>query len=714
MRPTSFSQNIMFEKYPRQWYYQYIKKIPTISDYTYANAGTVVHKTLEQHYSKIYNNIDALKTQFKLLWKKYKLNESILKNKEDEYWLMVVNGINLNIELTSRELKIFFSDVVGYIDGVNTKDDILLDWKSSTRTKINEEEYKIQLMFYAYLYNRKFNRIPKKVAVHYLKYSGSKGELSFTPTEKDVQQAEDWHLTQRVNMERVIMHGKIPSKCKECNHWCPYTNLCDSDGKELKYDININGNYIHIDGPISEILNIQLTKKFSYELKNAYFMKKHNPHARTVIGFWDNRNRKLPIGFLNGLKKTLNDYAEFKKKTLELNIIDKREFDKDVIEMPEEFINGMKLRDYQQEAVNKFLEEKIAILEIGTGGGKTEIAIELIRRLKIKTLFIVDKIELMRQTKKRIEDSLGIEVGQLGSGVIDIKPITIATVQTLIKNITNSRLVIYLRSIKFCIFDETHKVAARSYWRLSQQLINTEYRLGISGTAYRDDGNDMMINAVVGYKSFDLSSKKLIEMDWLIKPQIKFIDSYINKEEIKELEKNAKTGLINETPNYSNYYNKFITQNKKRNAVILNIVNKNKDKKILILVKLIEHGELLESTISGSKYLHGSVSKNDRKTMFDDFFIGKINVLISTISIFAEGIDIPSLDMVINASGNKGDVKTVQVLGRVLRKMEGKKNAQYIDFMDGSRFFRGASLARKKILEREGHDIEVIEYEETK
>ena len=48
---TSFSQNNMFDSCPRQWYFQYIKKIPYVSDMCYAHAGSVVHTILESHYT---------------------------------------------------------------------------------------------------------------------------------------------------------------------------------------------------------------------------------------------------------------------------------------------------------------------------------------------------------------------------------------------------------------------------------------------------------------------------------------------------------------------------------------------------------------------------------------------------------------------------------------------------------------------------------------
>jgi len=710
---SSFSQHECFEGCKRQWYYSYIKKIPQISDMSYAHRGSIVHDILENWYSKKYKDIEEAKISFRKLWDKYMLDDTQLKMKKDETWLMIINGIDLNKTITSTELKIYYPETIAYLDLVNADTDEIIDWKSSTRREENEASYKKQLILYSWLYKRKFGRIPKKCSVQYLKYIGEKGELSFIPTEEQIKYIEEWYYNILNEMAKVQSEGKIPPMCKDCTFFCPYKNLCGTSGVDdlFKWTLHIFGNHIKIEGPITKLLDIGLTKKFSYELKNAYFMKKANPHARTTIEFWKLQNRSLPIGFMKGLVKTLTDYAKFKKMEFAIDIEDHRIFDETKIEMPDKFINNIKLRDYQLEAADKFLREKIALFELATGSGKTEIAIELIRRLGVRTLFIVDRKELLIQTKKRIENSLGIEVGQLGSGIDNIKDITVATVQTINKNINKHES--YLRSIRFCILDEAHKVAAKSYFKISQQLTNTEYRLLMSGTAFRDDGNDMMIHAIGGDITHSLNSQTLIEKGWLMKPQIKFYKNYMPKDVIKRFEEQAKEGLINETPNYSNYYNVFITTNQYRNELIKKIIEENKGKKILMLVKLVEHGNSLEDDIEGSKYLHGSTGKKEREEIFEEFTKGALNVLISTISIFAEGIDIPQLDMVINVSANKGEVKSIQVLGRVLRKMEGKTNAQYIDFIDETKFFRLASLARKKAFYKEGHDVEVLEYEDT-
>ena len=722
---SSFSQHNTFTNCIKTWYWSYILKIPQVSDMCHANAGSCIHKVMQTYYTDNKKDMEECKKVFEEQWKKFHLDDTKLKIKKDEYWLMCLNGIGLNKTFTSTEFKIFFPEIVAYIDALNTTDHEIVDWKSSTRSEENEHEYKMQMNLYAWLYYRKFNVIPSKCTIYYLKNNGTKGELSFNFTLEDIQFIEKWYYD---ILEKMKYYIDNPDKLPPFNRdyfFAPYKAFWDNEENgKLSYTLHIHGNDIQVEGLITELLKKGIEKKFSYELKDAFFIKKRWRNANTTVKFWDSNKQILPIGFKDGLIKTLSDYAEWKKKEIDIKYVEHREFDNTIVSMPEKFINGRVMRDYQQEAIDIFMRKKIGILELATGSGKTECAIEIIRQVQCKTLFIVDKIELLNQTKKRIEECLGIEVGSIGAGNINIKDVTVATIQTLHKNIT--QLQSYLSTIKFVIFDETHHVAADTYGRLSKYLPNTLYRLGLSATAFRTDGNDMKIYAVTGNIIHTVSSKYLIERGFLVKPTVIFIKNYMLNEEleievnrikgiIREEENKLKTGLINETPKlpdsvkYRYYYDAFVCNSKQRNGKIYELVNNNKDKKILILTKSIDHGKFLQLNIPGSYHLYGESNKKDRKQMFDEFVSGGYNVLISTISIFSEGIDIPSLDMIINVAGNKGDVKTIQIIGRILRILEGKKDAHYYDFYDNVNYLVKASLSRMKALRNQGHDVEVIE-----
>jgi superfamily II DNA or RNA helicase len=700
----SHSRLDIFNKCKRQFYFQYIKEIVAVGDMRYARRGNVFHSCAEFIIKNEKATVEQVKEKFEQVWKEKKLDEDF-KEKKDETYVMILNFFNSHPLITSTELMVLLSapEFVGYLDSVNTNIDEIYDWKTSTfMTGKSEIEYKDQLGRYAYLYYRKFGRMAKKCIVYFVKYFPVK-TVEYIFNEDDIFKYEQEMFNTNKYIEENKGNIEAFPRCKdqgfECNVFCPYGNECDN---KIKFVLNISGNYIKIDGEISEKLNIGLERKFSYELKNAIWIKKQYPQANTTIMLWKRNKQMLPIGFLTGLLKTLNDYAKHIGKELIIEYNDIRQCNGGKVIMPDKFINGKEMRDYQRSAINKFLEYKVAGICAGTGSGKSEIAIELIRQLNWRTLFIVDKKGLLLQTKQRIEDSLGIKVGQIGDGTQEIENVTVATIQTLIKR--RKELEEYLSTIRFVIFDEAHHAPSKSYVKISSYLNNTEYRLGMSATLHRDDGNDMMLEAVFGSKVVDLSSKVLIQNGWLMKPQILFYKYPIDED---VLEQKSKEGLINEDDNYAKFYESFISKNEQRNIAIMSLVNPNE--KTLILVKLVEHGKLLEQMIPNSIYVHGETTTDERKEVFVKFVSGEIKTIIGTIGIFSEGLDFPHLEVAINAAANKGNIKTVQILGRILRKLEGKNNAKYIDFVDGSKFFKSASKARRNILLKEGHDVEVLE-----
>jgi len=230
-KPTSFSQNNMYSNCSRCWYFKYVKKLQTDDDMCYANAGNVVHKCLQEYYTN--NSPQAIiRDLFDKKWQHYKIDESKIADKKEEYWNMVLNGINVKVKITTAELKIFYPDVVGYLDVVNTTDDEISDWKTSTRRPENENEYIHQLKFYSYLYFRKFSRLPKKATVYYLKYDGEEAKLEFVPTMHDISVISKWHLNIRKGMDAIIESNKIPDCADECMMFCPFKDVCKDYGDD--------------------------------------------------------------------------------------------------------------------------------------------------------------------------------------------------------------------------------------------------------------------------------------------------------------------------------------------------------------------------------------------------------------------------------------------------------------------------------------------------
>ena len=104
---------------------------------------------------------------------------------------------------------------------------------------------------------------------------------------------------------------------------------------------------------------------------------------------------------------------------------------------------SLKLRDYQEEAIQKLREgfargHRSQLLYLGTGGGKTEIAIAMLEAAKkkgSKAAMILDRIVLCDQTSRRL-DKYAVDHGVLQAGHWRYKPyeqIQVCSAQTLEK-----------------------------------------------------------------------------------------------------------------------------------------------------------------------------------------------------------------------------------------------------------------------------------------
>jgi superfamily II DNA or RNA helicase len=110
-------------------------------------------------------------------------------------------------------------------------------------------------------------------------------------------------------------------------------------------------------------------------------------------------------------------------------------------------------------------------------------------------------------------------------------------------------------------------------------------------------------------------------------------------------------------------------------------------KSVLILTgKEVEHGKILRQMakdVYGEDipFLYGSTSKEDRTDFKELLKSRKLKCAIANI-IWYEGINIPPIDIIINAEGGKASGKTLQKVGRGLRTSEGKTHLVIVDFLD--------------------------------
>ena len=453
---------------------------------------------------------------------------------------------------------------------------------------------------------------------------------------------------------------------------------------------------LYVRGPLATPRLAQfLGKSFSYPDKNAFFIRKAS-HWDGIHRLFNDRDFSVGLGFKNRLERVLHEFAQ--KNGLSIEI--KHEGAAFPSTKNKEKVNAtcpIVLRDYQQEAITRMLTAKVGILELATGAGKTAIAAELTRQLNTTTLFIVDRKELMDQATKAFEKVLGIKVGNIGDGISDVKPITIGMLQTLFSQ--HKKYESYLNTIEVLFVDECHISSAPTVRKTVGACKNAKYKIGLSATPWREDGNDMMIEEGLGEVVYTVNLKRLVSLGYATPPTIVFYEL---------------SGSRAGADEYANDYTFSVVQNEERERALLSVVGKYASRKIIILTKQVEHGARIQSLIPGSIHIHGSLASKKRKEDWKNFLASSNGVCVATISIAGKGLDIPDLGVIINASGNKSDINSLQTLGRVVRALDGKKDAFYIDFIDTGIFTRRHSKERIKCFEQEGHDVKIIKIEEQK
>lgn len=391
----------------------------------------------------------------------------------------------------------------------------------------------------------------------------------------------------------------------------------------------------------------------------------------------------------------------------------------DIDKMNIEWNDDFTIREYQQKAIDAAITYKRGLLQIATGGGKTIIASKIIQTLGIKpVIFLVTTKDLLHQAHDVFSKTLKRDdIGIIGDGKCDIQDITVSTIQTAIQaaddNQENFRSLIrdiadmqegsqdeteidqptkekirqFLKSVRVIFFDECQHAPADTCRAVLYQCENAVYKYGLSATPNREDGEDLTIEGLFGNNLINISASYLIKKGHLVRPEIYMF----------EIETKVKS------TSYQKEYKEYIVENAERNAIICGIAQaySQMNKTVLILVNQIKHGNIIEEEIDDCIFLNGKKASKFRKQSIQDIRDRKTKVMIAT-TLADEGLDLPSLDVLILAGSGKSRTKALQRIGRVLRPSAGKEKAVVIDFLDaGGKYSKKHAAGRISIYRSE-------------
>lgn len=429
----------------------------------------------------------------------------------------------------------------------------------------------------------------------------------------------------------------------------------------------------------------------------------------------------FPIGFKEEIIKVIKNYKELNNdlnielsiKTLEpkLKIKNSRETNSDI-----------RLRPYQLEAIDTILKERFLTVKIPTGGGKTHIAMELLRLdKKSRFLYLVNTRLLLNQTYDRMKESIDKkEIGLVGDGHFDInRRGTIALANSFYYKLKEGRhidkILNFLKSIKILIVDEPQDVLPRNDgYLISSLCVNKDYSIGLSATPNSNSKN-IMVYAQTGRIKFNRSEEEFIEKNYICDPTFRIyevplvkLSNHANKlyNELTRCRDNLDSRKKHYI--YQTLDREVITHNFNRNRMLCNItldvINKRDSQApVLVVVKTINGKEshasklldILKELDNTKEYriLSSSKSKAEKERILKDIKEGNIDCVFVTSKLFGTGIDIPYLSYLVLAHVSYKPNHLLQVLGRVLRYKEDKKTI-IIDFKDNTIFYENQSSKR--------------------
>lgn len=347
------------------------------------------------------------------------------------------------------------------------------------------------------------------------------------------------------------------------------------------------------------------------------------------------------------------------------------------------------LRDYQANAINAFLHDTQSVQEISTGSGKTIMTALLCQRAEKygRTITIVPNRDLVTQTRKDYE-LIGLDVGVFFGGEKDYdKTHTICTWQSLNslgKRTKNGDAPIewgeFVEGVNCVIVDECHAGKADVLKSLlTGPFSQVPIRWGLTGTIPKEEFEWRSLQVAIGPVVNKIRAADLQEQGILAQCKVNIIQ-------------------IQDQRTFSNYQSelKYLLTDSNRLDYISGLIGRvSESGNTLVLVDRIEAGRELVSRIPNSVFISGEVKSTDRQDHYEQVATAEDKVLVCTYGVAAVGINLPRLFNVILIEPGKSFVRTIQSIGRGLRKAQDKDSVEIWDITSSCKFSKRHLTHRK-------------------
>lgn len=307
------------------------------------------------------------------------------------------------------------------------------------------------------------------------------------------------------------------------------------------------------------------------------------------------------------------------------------------------------------------------VIESPTGSGKTALTAMMVKTASargVRCWFLMHRVELLRQSIITFS-AVGVEFGIISTGFSEdpsrlVQLCSVGSIKRRLDRIAAPGLIIY---------DESHHVAAKS-WADIHAAYPKAFHIGLTATPERLDGK--------GLGTFFSEMIKGPEIRWLIE------NGFLSDYRLVIPPGGVDATGVHKTMGDFNKAELAIAADQP--TIVGNAVREYKKyasgKRAIARHVNIDLSQRLaaEFVASGVPALHvdGKTPRVQRQAAMDSFIRGETLVL-TNVDLFSEGVDVPSVECVLDLRPTQSLTLCMQFWGRSLRPFPGKAKAIIID-----------------------------------
>jgi len=340
---------------------------------------------------------------------------------------------------------------------------------------------------------------------------------------------------------------------------------------------------------------------------------------------------------------------------------------------------GFTFRPDQLKLISQAITAKRGLVQSPTGSGKTILQLGIISAMPkgFCCLILAHTKDIVTQTYDELCKfgfKAKTQIIMEGHRPPLTKPIVVATIQTFTKYSVDD----YMTYFDMVIVDEGHHISNFDgpYYQVLSTLL-APYRYAFTATKSPNKEAEMALEGLVGPTVARLTINEASTLNIIAKPKLRLIklpENHSIRQTCRSYDEVVKHGVVGS-----------LTRTEKICNIVQNGIKH--DRVTLVMVNQIDHGNKIQAELAERgvtvPFVHGTTDGLERVRIKNQLIDKKLLAAICT-TVWSEGVNIPSINVIILAHLGKSELRTLQNIGRGLRRTDDKDKVMIVDFFDPS------------------------------